>query len=386
MNFELSEEQEAAQDLSRQILADASSFDRLREVERDENGPGFDRELWGQLAESNLIGLALPEEYGGQGFDFFSLCLVLEQAGKNLTPVPLMETIVYTALPIENFGSEMLKKDVLNKVVSGDLILTPAFFEVGDPALSRKAKTNATPSGGGFELNGEKTCVPFAGAADRLLVTASGPEGLGLFLVDPKADGVELAVQKTTAHERQYLVTFKNVAVESGDVLAAPGAGEAVLDWLEPRAAVALSALSVGVCDEALRQTAVYTSERKQFGKEIGSFQGVSLRAADAYIDVQSMRSTMWEAAWRLDNGHSGEKEAAIAKWWACRGGHRVTHTAQHLHGGIGADIDYPVHRFFLRLKHLAFTLGGANEQLAKLGAQIAEQAKSGVAAEEILT
>ncbi|MBW1884734.1 MAG: acyl-CoA dehydrogenase, partial [Deltaproteobacteria bacterium] len=151
-------------------------------------------------------------------------------------------------------------------------------------------------------------------------------------------------------------------------------------------AATALSALAVGVCDEALRQTAVYTGERKQFGKLIGSFQGVSMRAADAYIDVQAMRSTMWEAAWRIDNGHSGEKEAAIAKWWACRGGHRVTHTTQHLHGGIGADIDYPIHRFFLRLKHLAYTLGGASEQLAQLGALIADEARSGTAPEDILT
>jgi alkylation response protein AidB-like acyl-CoA dehydrogenase len=139
------------------------------------------------------------------------------------------------------------------------------------------------------------------------------------------------------------------------------------------------------VCDEALRQTALYTSERKQFGREIGSFQGVSLRAADAYIDVQAMRSTVWEAAWRIDNGDSGEKQAAVAKWWACSGGHRVTHTVQHLHGGIGADIDYPIHRFFLRHKHLAYTLGGSNEQLAKLGAQIAELAHRGVDPEEIL-
>lgn len=386
MNFELSEEQEAAKELGGQILADGSSFDRLREVERDAQGPGFDRELWNQLAESNLIGLALPDEFGGQGFDFLSLCLVLEQAGKNLTPIPLMESVVYTALPIENFGSPALKKEVLGKVVAGEMILTPAFFEVGDPALSRMPKTNVVADGAGWKLTGEKTCVPYAAAADKLLVSASGDAGLGLFLVDPKASGVTLAVQETTAHERQYLVSFDAVAIDAADVLAAPGRGEAVLDWIEPRATVALAAIAVGVCDEALRQTAAYTSERKQFGKAIGSFQGVSLRAADAYIDVQAMRSTMWQAAWRIDNGHSGEKEAAIAKWWACLGGHRVTHTAQHLHGGIGADIDYPVHRFFLRLKHIAYTLGGANEQLAKLGAQMAEQAKSGMRAEDILT
>jgi alkylation response protein AidB-like acyl-CoA dehydrogenase len=385
MNFDLTEEHEAAKELASQILADVSSFDRLREVERDEAGPGFDLEVWGQLSESNLIGLSLDEQYGGQGFDFFSLCLVLEEAGRNLTPIPFVESVVYTALPIAQFGSEALKKEVLPEIVAGKKILTPGFFELGDPALSRSPRTRATAEGEGFKLDGEKVCVPFAGAADKVLISARGDAGLGLFLVSPSAAGVTLEKQDTTAHERQFRIRLDGVSVSPNDILAPPGRGEAVFDWLEPRAATALSALCVGVCDEALRQTAQYTSTRKQFGKEIGSFQGVSLRAADAYIDVQAMRSTVWEAAWRLDNGFPGEKEAAIAKWWACSGGHRVTHTVQHLHGGIGADIDYPVHRFFLRHKHLAYTLGGANEQLAKLGALMADQARKGIEPEAIL-
>jgi alkylation response protein AidB-like acyl-CoA dehydrogenase len=176
------------------------------------------------------------------------------------------------------------------------------------------------------------------------------------------------------------------VRVGSDEVLAAPGEGEAILDWLEPRAITALSAIAVGAAEEGLRRTAIYTSTRKQFGREIGSFQGVSLRAADAYIDVEAMRSTMWQAAWRIDEGARGiEKAAAIAKWWACMGGHRVSHSCQHLHGGIGSDIDYPIHRFFLRLKHVAMTLGGANEQLSNLGRRMAEEAYEGVPAEEIL-
>jgi alkylation response protein AidB-like acyl-CoA dehydrogenase len=146
-----------------------------------------------------------------------------------------------------------------------------------------------------------------------------------------------------------------------------------------------MSAIAVGVAAEGLRQTAVYTSERKQFGRQIGSFQGVSLRAADAYIDVEAMRSTMWQAAWRLDNGESAVKQASVAKYWASIGGHRVSHTCQHLHGGIGSDVDYPIHRHFLRLKHIAMTLGGTNEQLAMLGSHIASEAKAGVSAGDIL-
>ena len=385
MNFEFSEEEEAVQELAGQILGDATSFDRLREVEADTDGPGYDQVLWASLAESNMLGLALSEEYGGQDWSFLALCLLFEQAGRNLAPVPLLESIVYTALPIQQFGTEALKKDLLPGVASGDKILTAAFFEVGDPALSRTARVKAASTSDGFTLSGQKVCVPFAAAATKILVSAQGDAGLGLFLVEPGATGVTLEEQETTAHERQYVMTLDGVSVAASDVLSSPGDGEAVIDWLEPRAATILSALAVGVAGEGLQATATYTSERKQFEKPIGSFQGVSLRAADAYIDVEAMRSTMWQAAWRIDNGDSGEKQAAIAKWWACMGGHRVSHTCQHLHGGIGADIEYPIHRHFLRLKHIAMTLGGSNEQLASLGARMAAEAKSGVEAGEIL-
>jgi alkylation response protein AidB-like acyl-CoA dehydrogenase len=385
MNFNFTEEEEAAKELAEQILNDSTSFDRMREVERDDEGPGYDRELWASLAEANLIGLPLSEDVGGQGFSYLALCLLLEQAGRNLAPIPLMESVIYTALPIQQFGSDPLKKSLLPKVIAGESVLTAAFFELGDPAISRKARTKATASADGFTISGEKVCVPYAAAADKILVTASGDAGLGLFLIEPSADGVTLERQETTANERQFVLKLNGVAVHGDDILAVPGRGEEVIDWLEPRATTALSALAVGVAGEGLRQTAVYTSERKQFGREIGSFQGVSLRAADAYIDVEAMRSTMWQAAWRLDNGETGEKVAAIAKWWACMGGHRVSHTCQHLHGGIGADVDYPIHRHFLRLKHIAMTLGGAGEQLSILGKLIAQEARAGVAPGDIL-
>jgi alkylation response protein AidB-like acyl-CoA dehydrogenase len=379
MNFDFSEEEEAAKELAEQILGDATSFDRLREVEADDEGPGFDRELWSSLAEANLIGLPISEDLGGQGFSNLALCLLLEQAGRNLAPVPLLESVVYTALPIQQFGSDSLKKDLLPKVISGESILTPALFEVGAPALARKARTQATPSSDGFTLSGQKVCVPYAAAADKILVSASNENGLGLFLIEPSATGVTLERQETTAHERQFVLNLDSVSVSGDDILAIPGKGEAIIDWLEPRATTALSAIAVGVAGEGLRQTAVYTSERKQFGREIGSFQGVSLRAADAYIDVEAMRSTMWQAAWRLDNNDTAEKAAAVAKWWACIGGHRVSHTCQHLHGGIGADVEYPIHRHFLRLKHIAMTLGGAGEQLSILGGLIADEARAGI-------
>jgi alkylation response protein AidB-like acyl-CoA dehydrogenase len=130
------------------------------------------------------------------------------------------------------------------------------------------------------------------------------------------------------------------------------------------------------VCEGALRATATYTSEREQFGRPLSTNQGVALRAADAYIDTEAMRATLWSAAWRLTEGLPAVEEVAIAKWWASEGGHRVVHSTQHLHGGIGSDIDYPLHRTFLWAKQLGDTLGASSQTLTTLGAELAEAAK----------
>ena len=373
MNFNFSEEEQIAKELAGQILGDGTSFDRSREIESEVGGPGFDQSLWRQLADSNLLGLAISEELGGQGFSFLAFCLMLEESGRHLAPVPLLETVLYGALPIQQFGSAELKEKIIPPVVAGDSILTAALFEVGDPSRARRTRTRAVADGSGFKISGEKVCVPYAGVADRILVGATSKDGLGLFLVSPGESGLTLDRQETTAHEPQYVMKLDDVRVDSADMLARPGRGEEILDWLESRAIIALAAVALGAAEESLRQTAEYTTQRKQFGREIGSFQAVSLRAADAYIDVEVMRSTMWQAAWQVDERDSIEKAAAVAKWWACMGGHRVSHTCQHLHGGIGSDIDYPIHRYFLRLKHVAMTLGGANEQLSILGKLIAD-------------
>jgi len=161
--------------------------------------------------------------------------------------------------------------------------------------------------------------------------------------------------------------------LSAADVLGDPHAGLPIVRFMVERATAGVCAILVGVAEEALRRTAEYTGVRRQFGHAIGSFQGVSLRAADAYIDVDAMRSTLWQAVWRIDSGLPAEVEVGVAKWWAGRGGQRVVHTAMHLHGGTGADIDYPIHRYLLWSKQLDLTLGGASLQLARIGALLAE-------------
>lgn len=374
MDFSWSEEQRAIQGLARQIFEDHCTPERLAEIERASDG--LDRELWSALARANLLGVALPEEFGGSSLGILELCLLLEEAGRALAPLPLWPVLCAAALPIAEFGTPDLRRDTLPRIASGELLLSAALSEVGG-ADSATPRTAAQPEGTRWRLDGEKVCVPAAHAAERILVPArtdAGVDGVrvGVILVDAHAAGAKLEPQTATNREPQFRLVLSGAEVAADAVLGDPREGAGMVRWIEERALVALCALQLGVAQEALRRTAEYTSSRRQFGRPLASFQGVALRAADAYIDIEAMRSTLWQAAWRLSAGLPASRQIAAAKWWACVGGQRVVHTAQHLHGGIGADVSYPIHRYFLWAKQLELTLGGAPQHLAHLGQLLA--------------
>ncbi len=366
MDFSLSSEQEAVRDLARKIFAERCSDARTKELER--SGAWWDAELWAELVKANLAGLALPEEVGGSGLGMLEVALVLEELGRHLAPVPLFASAVLGGLPLAAFGSEAQRRRWLVPAAGEGLVITAALVEAGgaDPALPR---AKARRDGPGFRLDGVKECVPAGTLAGLVLVPARTEGGVGVFLIEPGAPGVALERQLATNHEPQARLSLDGARVGAKDLLGDPRRGAEIVEWLLDRALVALCAIQLGVAEEALRRTAEYTRVRRQFGRPIAAFQGVALRAADAYIDVEAMRSTLLQAAWRVAEGLPARAEVAAAKWWACRGGQRVVHTAQHLHGGIGADVHHPIHRFLLWSKQLDLTLGGASRQLARLGA-----------------
>ena len=374
MDFSLSEEQEAIRDLAARIFEDQATVERVKEVEG--GADRFDRVLWSELAKANLLGIALPEDVGGSGFGIIELCLLLEQQGRRVAPVPLLPTLVLGALSIAAHGTDEQRAAWLPDVVAGEVVLTAALAEPGavDPTRPR---ATATRDGTGWRLDGTKLSVPAAHIAARVLVPAQTDGGVELFLVDPAGPGVEQQRLETTDREVQCHLVLSGAP---GELLGSPGdgerTGERTVGRLLDRALVGLCALQVGVAEEALRITAAYTSTRHQFGKPLSTFQGVALKAGDAYIDTEAMRATMWQAAWRLAEGLDATTEVMVAKWWAAEGGQRVVHITQHLHGGIGADIDYPVHRYFLWGKQIEVTLGGATQQLARLGGAIAAGAR----------
>ena len=369
MDFSLSETQESVRDLARQIFADRVTHERLLAQERA--GEWFDMELWQALVSGGLPAVAIPERVGGSGLGILELCLVLEEQGRHVAPVPLFATSLCGALPIAEFGTTAQQDRWLRPVVDEGALLSAAFVELGatDPTAPRCTARRET---GGWRLSGAKECVPVADQALVVLVPARAPEGVRLFAVDPRGSGVTLERQITTSREPQFRLVLDGAKVADDAVLGAPGRGEAMTAWLADRAMLGLAAIQLGVVQSALRDTAAYIAQRKQFGRPIATFQGVALRAADAWIDVEALRAVVMQAAWQASAGRDASAAIGAAKWWAATAGQRIVHTAQHLHGGTGSDLEYPVHRYFLWSKQNELLLGGARRQADRLGRLVA--------------
>lgn len=369
MDWSYDEDQQALRELARKMLEELATHERLKQVEATEER--VDRRLFAELGKANLLGLPFADAFGGSGLGLVEVAILLEEIGRAVAPVPVFETVVLAGLPIAEFGSDAQRQSWLPRIASGEAILTAALSEplADDPEAAR---ATARPEGDGFVLDGRKGLVPAAHVAERVLVPAASAGGVGLFLLDPRAGGATLVRQEVTSRAPHFVLELDGARVAAADVLVAPERGRAAARWLRERATAGLCAMAFGVAERALQLTAAYTTERRQFGRPIGSFQAVHQRAGDAYIDVQAMRLTLAQAVHRLAHDEDAEDALAVAKFWASEGGNRVTYAAQHLHGGIGVDLDYPLHRYYLWSRQLSMTLGGATPQLVRIGEAIA--------------
>ena len=373
MDFAFTDEQRAVSEAAMGLLGGLVDPERILAVEQTDDM--VDRELWAALSAADLLGLAVPEAHGGAGYGLTELCLLLQAQGNVVAPVPLWATLVLGALPLAQFGSPELQARWLPGVVAGDVMLTAALNGVA-MGVHGVPPVTATAVGDGWVLNGTELAVPQAHLAQRIVVPAhTADEEIVLLLVDPQAPGVSLERTVTTNREIHPHLHLTDVAVPAGDVLVDPTSARAALETLVMAATAGLCALQVGVCESALRQTALYLNQRNQFGRPLSSFQGTMLRAADAAIDIEAMRVTLWNATWLFDTGRDATDAVQVAKWQASERGQRTVHATQHLHGGMGADITYPIHRYFLWGKQLELLLGGPSLQLARIGAGIAARA-----------
>ena len=364
MDFEPSESQRELAALTRRILDDHVTERRLREV--DESGVRLDRGLWQTLVETGVATAAAPESIGGSGLDLLEQCSVQIELGRAVAPAPYLELAV-TAVAIGYFGTDAQRARYAAPALAGTLLLAPALSEEGsDDAES--PTTRAERRDDDWILDGVKAMVPFGTVADAFLVGADTPHGGAAFLVPRDADGLSIEAERVVDGDTTATLTLSHVRLGADGYLGDSN----VLHWVVSRAMILLCAHQVGVLERALELTAAYAREREQFGRPIGSFQAVAQRLADAYIDVEAARLTMWEAAWRAANALSCPTEIATAKFWAADAGHRVAHTAVHVHGGTGIDLDAPTHRYFTAAKRNEFVLGSATAQLRKVGAYLA--------------
>ena len=369
MDLELDENQKSITDLPLQILRESLTRERLRAIEESNDHVAHDE--YAKLATAGLLGVPLPEDVGGGGFGLVEACLVLEQIGRTVAPLPYLQTVVGAAMTVDAFGTPAQRKKLLPRVVDGSLVFAVAFGEFGDELATALPATTAVRDGNGWRLDGSKHLVPMAHVAGQFLVSArTEANACGVFLVDSSDAGVALATTETTARERRSTVTLDGVS--AADVIGDPRNGTAIVAATVQRLLAGLCATQAGVSAEALRLTAAHVSEREQFGQKIATFQAVAQRAADAYIDTEAITLTARQAAWLLANGRPATEALHTAKFWAAEAGFRVAHAAQHLHGGIGVDTEYPLFRYFRTTRQIELTLGGAAVHLKELGERIA--------------
>jgi len=371
MDFGFNEQQKDVQGLARQILSQEVTPEKLAAYD-EYRAERLDRALWGKLAEAGLLGVAIAEEYGGMGFGFTELALLLEEAGRSIAPVPVLPTLAGGALALQRFGSAEQRRHWLPGVVAGETLLSVALAEQQNADPKRPLLAHARPDGDGFVLEGSKVQVAFARQSARIVVSAATDAGPVLLLVDPQAAGVELQELRVTTFEPQCNLVFHGVKLGPGDVLVGPKDGALAVDWLAQRQCAALCALQLGASDFALRLTASYTSERKQFGVPVATFQAVGHRAANGFIDVECLRLCTYQAVSLLDGETDAANEVLVAKCWAGDVGHRISYSAQHLHGGMGIDRDYKLWRYCLWLRHNELVLGSSASLQAALGSRIA--------------
>jgi alkylation response protein AidB-like acyl-CoA dehydrogenase len=360
MDFTTTEAADDLGGLTRTIVESVCTNEHFRELDGlDER---FDRDLWAKLSEADILSTAAPESLGGGGFGELEQVAVLVALGRQLAAVPYLESAVLGAGALAKFGSEALQQEWATPAMNGEKIIAVALDgEMGEGPVQ------ATMSGDAYRLTGSRTQVSYGPVADAFLVPAETDSGTKVFLITKDDPGVTVTSLDTTGNGSVGHLELQGV--EAARVVG----GDEVLAWLTTHGNLGRSAYQLGVLERALELTAEYAREREQFDRPIGSFQAVSSRLADDYIAVKALRLTVTQAAWRLSEDLPADIDVSTAAFWAADAGHRVAHTTVHVHGGVGIDLDHPVHRYFLAAKQTEFAVGNATGQLLRIGRELAD-------------
>ena len=357
MDLGLTETQELLKNSAREFLENECPETLVREMEEDEKG--YSPELWRKMAEQGWQGLLIPEQYGGAGFDFIDLCVLLEEFGRALVPGPYMSTVLGGAIPIMEGGSDAQKSEFLPRIASGDLIFSLALTEPSARFDEAAVQAQATVSGNDVTITGTKLFVPDANVADYLVVAARSPRGVTLAIVPTDQPGVETRSLLTIAKDKQCEVKLNNA---KGQLLGADGQGWAIMEQVLQKYTVAECAYLVGLSQMDFEIAVDYAKERVQFGRPIGSFQAIQHKCADMVTDVDGSRFIMYKAAWSLNTNQDDRQMAVnMAKAWTSEATRRVVAHGQQIHGGIGFTKDYKIQLFFRRQKRAELAFGDSD-------------------------
>ena len=353
MYFDLTDEQQAIKATAKDFLASRFKSDRIREIAA--SGDGTDPDGWGQMAELGWTGLAVPEQWGGQGLGIVDLAVLFEELGYALAPSPLFSNTI-VALALGLCGSDEQRERWLRPLALGEKRATPALWDAGSPASPGSYTMEARADGDGVVLDGEKVLVMDAAGADLFMVaTADGRR----HLVESGADGVSVSEEESIDTTRRLsTVRFDGVRVAAADTMPAAEADYYPVFF---RLCVALAAESTGVAQRSLEMAVEYAKDRQQFGRPIGAYQAVSHRCAQMLLETENSRSAVYGAAWAADaEPDSLPLAASMAKAYASDAGWRVPDASIQVHGGIGFTWEHDLHLFLKRGRANAAMFGDA--------------------------
>ncbi len=372
MNFSFTTEQEELRRYTRQWLDENCPLETVRMLMDTERG--YDDGHWAAIAEMGWLGMAIPSEWGGAGFTFLELFVLLEEQGRSLFCAPFLSTVVMAAGVVEEAGDDRQKKEILSAIASGELIAAVAFTEPNGRWEAEGVTTEARPRpGGGWTLNGTKSFVLDGHVADLLVVAAGADQGVSLFLVPAGTEGVARGRLETMDQTRkQAEITLTDVHLASDALLGPEGGGWPILDRMLERAAVALSAEQVGGAQACLEMAVSYAKVRKQFGRPIGSFQAIKHKCADMLAQVESARSAAYYAGWALsEDNEERPLMASLAKSYCSESYFFSAAENIQIHGGIGFTWEHNAHLYFKRAKSSELLFGDPSFHREKIAVHL---------------
>jgi acyl-CoA dehydrogenase len=370
MALVLNEEQVMLKDAAAGFLASNATVAHLRALRDSGDKLGYSEQVWDEMVQMGWAGIAIPEEFGGLGYGYTGLGLVLEQAGRNLSASPLESTVLVAATVIGELGSTQQKEQLLSAIASGEKRVSLALQE-GPHHAPTQVAARAERDGDEYILNGSKVLVLDAGSADQFLVvarTAGKPldeEGLSVFLVDAAAAGLTIEQRSLVDSRSAGALDFKGVRVAATDSLGEPGKAWGGLSRALDVINIGIAAQLLGVSTEAFERTVSYLKERKQFGRVIGSFQGLQHRAAELFAELELARSIVLKALHAIDDGAQDlPLIASAAKAKLCEVAQRATNEAIQMHGGIGMTDEHEIGFFIKRARVAQHSFGDYNYHL----------------------